>query len=110
MNWRPFSYDPVSGIRREFAYDHSTKEAVIRTTMDVDPLLDDNARLRNDGTGGWSQDRAMRRIAEIPMHVLCKWAEEWGMPGPHGEEFDLKLIKRMNDRDFYKLRTSEGGA
>lgn len=110
MGWRPFPSLPGSCIRREFAYDHDTCEVTIRTVMDIEPLLELNAEMRNSDADGWSHDKSMRTIAEIPMHVLNKWAEEWGFPSAEGIEFDTKVVKRMRDRDFYKFRTSEGRA
>lgn len=41
-----FSYDPHNGVSKYFDYDESTGNAIIRSEMDIDPLLSRNMEAR----------------------------------------------------------------
>jgi len=44
---KPFSYDPITGIRRVWRHDLDTDDITIETIQDEQPLLEENLQLRN---------------------------------------------------------------
>ena len=100
---RILDVDPFTGLKETF---HKTDNGfIIQTSQDVKPILDRNDALRNNGSGNWKGD--MHHIASIPMVVVQQWWKELG-----GDPFSKKnrpfLIKKLNDRDWYRLKTKEG--
>ena len=75
--------------------------------QDVEPILDNNRRLRNE-----PQDRksSFRHVASVPVVILEKWLNEelargnkairWG-----SAEFDHLVARKLRDPDFAYLRT-----
>src|SRR5574343_1131045 len=70
----------------------------------VDPLLDQNQRIRNAGA---ARRNGMHHVASIPMTVFYKWKKEWKEHHADRWEWKTYLAMKVRDRDYDKLRTSE---
>lgn len=76
-----------------------------RNTQDVEPILDANKRLYNDGDG-YTPSRDYRRAASIPLIVVEQWLRE-GVDvynRDHAEE----VKRRLNSSEWAYLRTAPG--
>jgi hypothetical protein len=67
-----FDYDPETGRTDYFDLDHLTGRVQIRTVEDVEPLLDLNASLRNEGIKKISNKHGLRHYATVPMTVILE--------------------------------------
>jgi hypothetical protein len=95
-----------SGAMQEFYFDESSDLLVSRLVQDVEPFIERNKRLQNDGTDGYTPSREMRRVASIPNIVVHQWQQE-GI-----DIFDRndwpKVRARLNSREWSFLRTAPG--
>lgn len=94
------------GMRRHVSFDESTGLTVVRTTQDVEPILEANKVLYNEDGGGWSPTREMRRVASIPLVVVHKWLQE-GI-NIFDKNDRRKVLQRLNDPEWRHLRTAPG--
>ena len=64
-----FDYDPLTGL--EERYEEQDGKIMIHTYQDVEPILDHNRALRNEGLpdGAWKQN-GMTVYAKIPLIVV----------------------------------------
>jgi len=74
---------------------------------DVAPILDHNGNLARHNDG-WStdKDRLLRRAASVPFALIEKWKNEEGWDYLNPDHWDAAQ-KKLNDRDYYKLRTAD---
>lgn len=88
-----------------FVYDAENDVLRHERTQDVQPFLEQNRRLQNDGDG-YSQSRELRRIASIPNIVV----EQWMQQGVNiFDEADWPKIAALLDSPEYAyLRTAPG--
>jgi len=82
--------------------------------QDVEPLVDQNTRIRNE-TNGWSADRSKRKVGSVPVTIVWDKMREWerkgllpapGTPG-YGHTLNRLLVDLLRDRDYSKFRTTE---
>lgn len=78
------------------------KIRVIRS-QDVAPILENNARLRNDGNG-YDSSCEMVRVASIPCVLIEQWMKE-GINFFNPNHWPA-VLRKIKDTDFSKLRTS----
>lgn len=93
------------GISTFHYYDHDAKKTIIEQTEDVESLLSINQRRMNDSATGWKGD--MHHIASIPRTLYEQWWREFG-GNPMNPENRPRLMQKLRDRDFAKLRTKAG--
>ena len=66
-----FDYDPISGTTEYFSFDYSTGIAKVTAVQNLQPLLDHNQALRNEGikhvTGA-----PIRHYATVPQTVILE--------------------------------------
>ncbi len=79
--------------------------------QDVQPILDDNTRVRNESNGRTREGG--RKVGSIPATIYYDWVKEWttkGLvePGNMAGLNDL-LLARLRDPDYSKFRTTYGG-
>ena len=69
-----FSYDPHTGIRRDFEYDQITGLTTVYTQQDIEPLLKRQAEMRNTGSADkeLKKDDYFCHYASIPMVVVME--------------------------------------
>lgn len=79
---------------------------VTKLEQDVEPILENNKRLQNDGTGGWSKSRELRRVATVPLIVIDQWLREGiNVFDPNHAE---AVKRKLNDPQYAHLRTAPG--
>lgn len=76
----------------------------IQNTFDASPILDANQISSNDGTGGWTPSRNMRKVASVPIALLHLWDSMGISPKKDRKEF----LKRLNDSELRGFRTDGG--
>lgn len=76
----------------------------VRTTQDVEPILDLNKALQTDGDG-YSKSRELRHYASIPLVVAEKWMNEHGVDvfNPNHKPAVRRLLE---SNEYSYLRTS----
>ena len=94
-------FEPLPGTG--VAFDGDT--IIERKTQDVEPVLNHNKALYNDGDG-YSPSRDLRRVASIPMVVVEQWLSE----GVNIFDADHKaeVMRRLNSSEYLYLRTAGG--
>ena len=83
-------------------FEESADRFTLTKTQDAQPILDQNARERNDGTNNSTATALGRKVASIPLVVWQNW-----MKATNGEiQRDPKLLARyLNDPDNKYFRT-----
>lgn len=76
----------------------------VRRTYDVEPSLNNTARLRSAGGG---KNEQFWHVGSIPTVVLEIWAKEAGVR-VMSPEMDDVIKRKLNDPDWAKLRIVEG--
>jgi hypothetical protein len=110
---RAFDIDQLTGAVETFHFDEMSGQSVIQTTEDVQPILDANQSMMNQGDSGYSKSRELKRIANIPMSVLMEWNQKLGIDlmkqSPFAILKDRKVLARfLNDPSYQKVRTAAG--
>lgn len=103
--------DAQGSTLRIFHYDELEDRAIIQVhNPDVDPVLNHNQRLANDGTKGDFEGKWGRRIASIPLNIANEWRAEMLKLGIFWDRKAKSqfLRRKLNDSEFRKLRTSPG--
>lgn len=99
----------IGCLHEEAQWDPTTEKLIIRTSQDVQPILDANAELVNlGGDGFFGPERNWRRIASIPEVVIAKWLMEEGLNIARKEDWDYIVKKKLRDPEFSRFRTSPG--
>jgi hypothetical protein len=87
-------------------YDEGDDKLVCERVQDVEPILESNKALQNDGTAGYSPSKDLRRIASIPLILVEKWLREEGI-----NVFDRNhwpaVRNKLNSPEYSYLRTSK---
>lgn len=88
-------------------YDPNEDRMVLETVQDVEPYLERNKRLANEGDG-YSKTREWRRVASIPNVIIEKWMREEGANvfQMDRKEFSAFIKKKLMDPDYRYLVTS----
>ncbi len=80
---------------------------------DVTPVLDRNQAMAstNDGwsvEGQQKSDKLLRRAASVPWALIHKWKYEEGLDYfSQDPDVQKRIMRRLNSREWYKLRTAE---
>jgi hypothetical protein len=77
---------------------------IIQNVFDAGPILEANKIDSNDGTGGWTPSRQMRRVASVPLALLHLWDSMGISPKKDRKEF----LRRLNDSELRGFRTDGG--
>jgi len=83
----------------------------IGTTQDVEGILEQNVFEANNNVNRKSGDTFGRKIASIPLNMINAWCSEWGCTMQQLNSDPLikaKMMARLRDRDYLKLRTDNG--
>tara|TARA_R110000822_G_scaffold259885_1_gene384933 strand:+ start:1658 stop:1978 length:321 start_codon:yes stop_codon:yes gene_type:complete len=97
--------DRIDGISTFHRLDELTGKTIIRTSQDVEPLLNSNQSKFNEAERGWKGD--MHHVASIPKVVYDAWWKEFG-GDPMASENKARTLAKLNNSDWAKLRTKEG--
>lgn len=66
-----FSYDPLTGTTEYFDFDHSSGVAKVTAVQELQPLLDHNLALRNEGIKN-VKGAPIRHYATVPQTVILE--------------------------------------
>lgn len=91
----------------EHRYDPASKKMLVRTTQDVEPILEANKKLYNEDDRGWSKSKEWRRAASIPNVIVMKWMLEEGINIFKREHWP-RVARKLNDPEWRHLRTAPG--
>jgi hypothetical protein len=109
--WEDIS-NPDEGVMRRMCLDTSDRHKVVFHAHQMcDDVLEQNAAFRNldNFSGSLWDGRDYVRVAQIPLVMLEKWAREDDINFYRWNEQDkARLMKRLNDPDYSKLRTAPG--
>ena len=100
----------ADGVQSFAHVDETTGAITVENRVDVDPLLDQNTRLANDWDG-YSASREMRVLADIDMVTIQKWLVEENLDifqFNKDPEVKRRVLRKLRDPDFRKLRCSSG--
>ena len=103
MNKDPYKKYFEEPHTEEF-FDHATGKFYIRRTVDVEPILEDNNALKNNGNDGYGHSRQWRKIGSIPNVVVEKILREHGVNILDGSPEAEKYIKKFLNNNT-KFRT-----
>jgi hypothetical protein len=87
--------------------DDDMEGLVFTTTQDVEPILDNNKALYNDGSRGYTPSRDLRHIAEIPLVIVEKWKNDYGVDCFNKDHAE-GVRRLLNSNEFLYLRTAPG--
>lgn len=93
----------VNGTRSEIWL--GDNEIVVRDMQDVSAILSNNARLR--AQNGKRNGRNGTLVAEVPETVVYEWKKEWRRNHADKWSWMTFFMTRLNNRDYYKFRTTE---
>jgi len=98
------------GLKTWWTKDESTGLSVIRTSQDVQTIIDGNIAMQNSGASHATKDRSMMHAARIPDFVYYQWAKKYGIPKADILKPQYKEIIRreLNDPDNKFLRIWPG--
>lgn len=100
-DWRFLSKD--GDVVTYFRYKDGRFE--YKTSQDVEPLLNMNRQALNNESGNWKGD--MHHVASIPMTLWMEWCKEFG-GDPMAHENQPRLMRKLMDREFAKVRVKSG--
>ena len=81
------------------------------TTQDASSILAQNEYEANNNLNRTNKDTFGRKVASIPLGVINQWCQEWNctfqqlMADPM---MKAKMMARLRDRSWLKLRTDHG--
>ena len=81
--------------------------------QDTEKVLDRNQAMANHNDG-WSvdgrqkSDKLLKRVATVPWAVIEQWRQEGLEYFSTDPDVQRKITQRLNSREWFKLRTSEG--
>lgn len=77
----------------------------IMSARNVQQILDDNQRVRNDNPHNKKAQGVM--AARIPLPLFHEWKKEWKTGFNQDMTWHQFLLRRINDRDYGQLRTQD---
>lgn len=89
------------GITTRLHFDENDGRLIVQNSADIQSVLDENKEFRNDNLG---RGKDMRRVAQIPLHVLHQLTTMWDSLGIDRKE---GMKKFLNDPDMRFFRTDE---
>ena len=92
-------------------YFEADGKLTIKNSVDVNPILDKNKRMYNEGYG-YSASKDLKRVASIPTLVLAVWAKEYNGTNnwfaiPKVERSKILKLK-LNSSEYRYFRTASG--
>lgn len=99
---RDFDYDPATGIRTLFHYNHDDDTFTLEKVQDSAGILEMNLQLRNASPETWEGEGHGVRVAQLPLHV---W-QDLKQRGIIDDE--PRFRKWLNDPDNRYWRTKLG--
>jgi len=105
MKKRMLGMNPLTRTYEYHYYDHATKQTVIETVQDVQPIIERNKKLANDGSYAARGKKADHfHIATIPNNVIVDLKDNHGIDIWNKDDLK-KLEKLLMSCEFRDLRT-----
>jgi len=108
MEKRLLSHDPLTGLYTYHSYDPQNDTTIISYAADSTPVLDANQKIAND------EDISKKGIkdgfwyyASIPVELQIQWLINEGLD-VYKDEHWPRVLAKINDRDFCKVKTTHG--
>lgn len=101
INWSMERVANTGSIAHDYA---------IHSHQEVDHILDANKAMATHNDG-YTPSREMRRAASIPYSLIEHWriTEGWNAwDASHDPDVALKLVQKLNSREYQHLRTADG--
>lgn len=102
----------ANGVHEYAHFDPDGKLVGLEWAEDVEPVLEQNKRLQNDGTKGYGKTREWQHTASIPPIMFMKFAMQRCGNSPEAlklinsrEGFEEIVMKMIKDPDYRYLRT-----
>lgn len=98
----------MSGVATQILLDSNGQDLAIRTTQDIEPILEWNKESRRDTqSGDWG-----RHVARIPNVIYVQWLNEEAARGNtqlrmFSPEFNEIVKKKLQDPDWAYLRVDK---
>lgn len=101
--------DAHGGLVSTFEYDEMSDTAIIKQTQDVNPVLERNKKLQNEGKHR-TKDKSFQLAASIPTNIAHQWMIDDGVNwmALSKDEKTKYLRRKLNDPQYRYLRVSEG--
>lgn len=99
--WRPFDYDPLTGMTTEFSTPDDGDTWGFRYTQDTAPILDANKAQQADG---FDRKANMWHAARIPASVIMEWISKHGV-NLYNPEHKSGVRRLLNSSEYSHLRT-----
>lgn len=101
-DWRLIRKDQVTGVEEWWRW-NGDGTCTVRTTQDVEPVLDRN-HAEYTHNNGWDDEKLFRRAGRIPNVVLQDYRNKGiNLLRPENEQ---ELKRLLNNSDYAKLRTA----
>lgn len=103
---------PSGEVVRTVHYDESDDRLIVGAHQDVERIIEENKWRQTSGHDGYSQNRAMKQVAEIPNTAIYEWLLADGLvPNlmqalPGKRERHAWLKKKLNDPENRFFRTT----
>ena len=102
MSKRLLDYDPLTGTKTFFEYDHSTQRTTIETEQDATYAFDRSKMLAdtlNKKEDWWS-------IGHVDDVMIMQWAKECGCK-PYSKEWHAYAMKQLNKSEYRKFNPNK---
>ena len=93
-------------MEQRFVVDPMTGALTVHRGEDVEPILERNKALFNDGDG-YSPTREWRRAASVPNAIIEKWRNELGVD-IYNPDHRGKVLELLDSNEYRFLRTAPG--
>ena len=105
-----YRIDDVSGVITDAVYDEGTERLVVRRSQDVEPIIERNKAMANEGRKWDFGDDWGRLYARIPNIVIEQWMREDGVNvlALEGDDQGKYLRAKLNSSDYRDLKTDPG--
>lgn len=87
----------VQMVEHQDEYIFDAGKLIIRTSVDVEPLIEEIQAEKNENPNGFSKSRNWRKIGSLPMIIIEKWLREKGIDlmKPGNEKYVKQALNEM---------------
>ena len=99
-------YNPITGEKVTFQYNHENDTFTIGHEQDCQPVLDANKRRLLESDSKLQVKKGWLKYASIPNIVILKWKREHNVDFFNDEDWP-KVMGLLNSREYRYLKTTE---
>lgn len=97
-----FDFDPLTGVQELYAYDHEKDRALIHSQIDMEPLIERNKRLANEGATDKPSKEGWNHYATITPIQQLEMKKEGINPYPRSPDEWRAFFRWINARPYLK--------